>query len=286
MHNLVPKLRLKRALEERRMPPVAGRPGPSTWRITHGEPTTKSRTSPAAAVKMWTRGVPVEDEAQAPAANAARLPFVFKHIAAMPDVHFGIGATVGSVIPTKGAIIPAAVGVDIGCGMMAVQTTLTARGPAGQPGAAASAIERAVPHGSRTKGARDRAPGQDAPDSVDTRWARSSRGCDADRREAPEAGEDARTAAAPGHARRRQPLHRGLPRRSRRVWVMLHSGSRGVGNAIGSYFIELAREGACATHFINLPDHDLAYFEEGTSTSATTSRRWAGRRSSRPRTAR
>ena len=72
-------------------------------------------------VKMWTRGVPVEDEARRQLTNAARLPIVFKHIAAMPDVHFGIGATVGSVIPTLKAIIPAAVGVDIGCGMMAVQ---------------------------------------------------------------------------------------------------------------------------------------------------------------------
>ena len=70
-------------------------------------------------VKMWTRGVPVEDEAKRQLTNAARLPIVFKHIAAMPDVHFGIGATVGSVIPTLRAIIPAAVGVDIGCGMMA-----------------------------------------------------------------------------------------------------------------------------------------------------------------------
>ena len=77
-------------------------------------------------IKMWTRGVPVEDEARRQLANAARLPIVFKHIAAMPDVHFGIGATVGSVIPTFKAIIPAAVGVDIGCGMMAAKTTLRA----------------------------------------------------------------------------------------------------------------------------------------------------------------
>ena len=77
-------------------------------------------------LKMWTRGVPVEDEAKRQLSNAARLPIVHHHIAAMPDVHFGIGATVGSVIPTLKAIIPAAVGVDIGCGMMACKTTLTA----------------------------------------------------------------------------------------------------------------------------------------------------------------
>src|SRR6476469_5256578 len=75
-------------------------------------------------IKMWTRGVPVEDEAKRQLSNAARLPVVFRHIAAMPDVHVGIGATVGSVIPTLKAIIPAAVGVDIGCGMMATQLSL------------------------------------------------------------------------------------------------------------------------------------------------------------------
>src|SRR5579859_2804748 len=77
-------------------------------------------------VKMWTRGVPVEDQAREQLANTAKMPFIFRHLAAMPDVHLGIGATVGSVVATKGAIIPAAVGVDIGCGMMAVQTTLKA----------------------------------------------------------------------------------------------------------------------------------------------------------------
>ena len=77
-------------------------------------------------LKMWTRGVPVEDEAKRQLRNAARLSIVHHHIAAMPDVHFGIGATVGSVIPTLKAIIPAAVGVDIGCGMMAVRTSLRA----------------------------------------------------------------------------------------------------------------------------------------------------------------
>ena len=70
-------------------------------------------------IKMWTKGVPVEEDAKTQLANASRLPIVFKHIAAMPDVHVGIGATVGSVIPTLRAIIPAAVGVDIGCGMIA-----------------------------------------------------------------------------------------------------------------------------------------------------------------------
>ena len=77
-------------------------------------------------IKAWTRGVPIEEAAAKQLANVARMPFIHQWVAAMPDVHWGIGATVGSVIPTIGAIIPAAVGVDIGCGMMAVRTTLTA----------------------------------------------------------------------------------------------------------------------------------------------------------------
>ena len=105
-------------------------------------------------VKMWTRGVPVENEARQQLANAARLPVVFHHIAAMPDVHFGIGATIGSVIATVKAIIPAAVGVDIGCGMIACKTTLKAADLPDNLAPLRSAIERAVPHG-RAPGSRD-----------------------------------------------------------------------------------------------------------------------------------
>ena len=109
-------------------------------------------------VKMWTKGVPVETEARQQLTNAARLPIVFKHIAAMPDVHLGIGATIGSVIPTVKAIIPAAVGVDIGCGMMAAKTTLRAEDLPDSLAALRSAIEKAVPHGSAPK-SRGRDPG-------------------------------------------------------------------------------------------------------------------------------
>src|SRR5437870_13769688 len=106
-------------------------------------------------LKMWTRGVPIEDEAKRQLTNAARLPIVFKHIAAMPDVHYGVGATVGSVIPTLKAIIPAAVGVDIDCGMMAAKTSLRAEDLPDSLASLRRAIERAVPHG--------RAPGQRDP---------------------------------------------------------------------------------------------------------------------------
>src|SRR5262249_61419915 len=103
-------------------------------------------------VKAWTKGVPLEDAARKQLLNVAQLPFVFKWVAAMPDVHWGIGATVGSVIPTKGAIIPAAVGVDIGCGMMAVQTSLNARDLPDNLKGIRPAIEKAVPHGRTNHG--------------------------------------------------------------------------------------------------------------------------------------
>ena len=123
-------------------------------------------------VKMWTRGVPVEDDAKEQLFNAARLPIVFKHIAAMPDVHLGIGATVGSVIPTLKAIIPAAVGVDIGCGMMACKTTLGAADLPDNLGPLRAAIERAVPHGMTPRGrGRDAGSWENPPSLVDEAWA-------------------------------------------------------------------------------------------------------------------
>ena len=80
-----------------------------------------------APIKAWIKGVPFEPEAKKQLLNIARLPFIYKWVAAMPDVHLGKGATIGSVVPTSGAIIPAAVGVDLGCGMAAVETSLTAK---------------------------------------------------------------------------------------------------------------------------------------------------------------
>src|SRR6202020_1002231 len=105
-----------------------------------------------APIKAWTKGVPLEDAARQQLLNVAQLPFIYKWVAAMPDVHWGIGATIGSVIPTKGAIIPAAVGVDIGCGMMAVQTDLNASDLPDNLKGIRSAIERAVPHGRTNHG--------------------------------------------------------------------------------------------------------------------------------------
>ena len=114
-------------------------------------------------VKAWVNGVPLEDAARKQLVNVSQLPFIFKWVAAMPDVHWGIGATVGSVIPTKGAIIPAAVGVDIGCGMMASETDLNASDLPDNLHGIRTAIEQAVPHGRSSHGAAaTRGPGTDS----------------------------------------------------------------------------------------------------------------------------
>src|SRR6202521_4106909 len=124
-----------------------------------------------APIKAWTKGVPLEDQARQQLLNVAQLPFIFRWIAAMADVHWGIGATVGSVTPTKGAIIPAAVGVDIGCGMMAVQTSLNARSLPDNLKGIRSAIETAVPHGrTNNGGAGDRGAWGDIPERNQGVW--------------------------------------------------------------------------------------------------------------------
>jgi len=213
-------------------------------------------------IKMWTRGVPVEAEAKQQLTNAAKLPVVFKHIAAMPDVHLGIGATIGSVIPTIKAIIPAAVGVDIGCGMMAAKTTLRAEDLPDNLGPLRTAIETSVPHGSAPKH-RGRDPGswENPPETVDRVWATLV---------------DEFEALCELHPRLKNTnnrKHLGTLGTGNHfievcldevgfVWFMLHSGSRGVGNAIGTHFIELAKKDA-ERNMRNLPDKDLAYFEEG-----------------------
>ena len=122
-------------------------------------------------VKAWTVGVPCDPAAERQLANAAALPIVFRWVAAMPDVHVGIGATVGAVIPTVAAIIPAAVGVDIGCGMSASLTSLTADDLPSGLGPLRAAIERAVPHGRTDSGGRnDRGAWHDPPPRVADAW--------------------------------------------------------------------------------------------------------------------
>jgi tRNA-splicing ligase RtcB len=219
-------------------------------------------------VKSWTRGVPFEDEARRQLQNVATLPFIHRHVAAMPDVHWGIGATIGSVIPTIGAIVPAAVGVDIGCGMMAVQTSLVANDLPDTLKPIRSAIEKAVPHGKTGSGRRGRGNTRDkgawsnAPKPVEQAWATLVDGF------------DRITTKHPSISKSNNEKHLGTLGtgnhfievcldESDSVWLMLHSGSRGVGNKIGRYFIELAREDM-RKWFVNLPDENLAYLPEGT----------------------
>ncbi len=208
-------------------------------------------------VRVWTDDV--EAEALKQLVNVSRLPFVFRHVAAMPDVHVGIGATVGSVIPTRGAIIPAAVGVDIGCGMGAVRLSLTAVHLPDSLGRVRGAIEGAVPVGFGQHDARDALGHAAKPfahvlDRIadkhpqlakmqkhfDETWVRQLG-----------------TLGGGNHF-----IEVCLDEEDR-VWVMLHSGSRGIGNAIGRYFIERARE-HCLKEARRLPDRDLAWFDEGT----------------------
>ena len=214
-------------------------------------------------VKMWTRGVPVDDKAHDQLARAAKMPFVFRHVAAMPDVHVGIGATVGSVIPTKGAVIPAAVGVDIGCGMMAARTSLMAHDLPDSLEGIRSAIEEAVPHGrSVGRGKRDHGSWGAPPAGIVEAWAtlavRFERLCDKHPRL-----KNTNNLTHLGTLGTGNHFIELCLDEEARVWVMLHSGSRGVGNAIGTFFIELAKQDMRKWH-INLPDEDLAYFPEGT----------------------
>jgi tRNA-splicing ligase RtcB len=213
-------------------------------------------------VKLYTEDV--EPDALRQLVNVSRLPIVHGHVAAMPDVHLGIGATVGSVIPTRKAIIPAAVGVDIGCGMNAARLSLTAEDLPESLARVRSAIEAMVPVGF----AQHREPKMTGPER---------------RREARLLGKRLRAIVA------RHPAVEKMQRKFDEtwlcqlgslgggnhfielcldekgdVWVMLHSGSRNVGNTIGQTAIEMAREMAVARER-HLPDRDLAWLDEGSA---------------------
>lgn len=197
----------------------------------------------------------LEDSTREQAVTTASMPFVFPHLALMPDAHLGRGATVGSVIPTLGAIIPAAVGVDIGCGMIAVRTQHTAADLPTERASVRQAIERAIPlsaGGANRKISREHT--QVRLDELETM--------------AEEAGFD------PAAYAKKWKLQLGSLGSGNhfieisldeedRVWLFLHSGSRGVGNRIAQHHIKAA-EAYCRTNWIQLPDRDLAYLVEGT----------------------
>lgn len=214
----------------------------------------------ATPIKGWVRGVPVEDKAQQQLRNITSLPFVGPWVAVMPDVHLGIGATVGSVVPTKGAIIPAAVGVDIGCGMAAVRTTLRANDLPDDLALLRSSIERSIPVGNGPGGDHRRIP-----DSVETALAQSNlmARLAVIRQKHPKIRPDKvdRQIGTLGGGNHFIEI---CLDESDAVWVMLHSGSRGTGNMIGTYFIELARRQLEKRVLgFHVPDRDLAFFMEG-----------------------
>jgi tRNA-splicing ligase RtcB (3'-phosphate/5'-hydroxy nucleic acid ligase) len=219
-------------------------------------------TEKAAPIKAWTKGVAIEAEAERQLRNVAQLPFIYKWVAAMPDVHWGIGATVGSVIPTKGAFIPAAVGVDIGCGMMAVQTTLTANQLPDNLRGIRTAIEKAIPHGRTDNGGRkDKGAWREIPQRQKSVWRQLQIGYKTIIEKYPklDRGNDVNHLGTLGTGNHFIEV---CLDESDQVWFMLHSGSRGVGNRIGMFFIEMAKNDM-RQHIKNLPDKDLAYFDEG-----------------------
>jgi tRNA-splicing ligase RtcB len=220
--------------------------------------------SEGAVIKAWTRGVPIEAQAREQLQNVARLPFIHRHIAVMPDVHWGMGATVGSVIPTVGAIIPAAVGVDIGCGMMAVRTSIRAEHLPDSLAELRSAIEAAVPHGRTDNGGRNDVGAHqgDPPALATAKWAELAAGYQAVIERDPKAAHP-RGLGHLGTLGTGNHFIELCLDEADRLWVMLHSGSRGVGNRFGSYFVERAKKDM-ERWFIRLPDKDLAYFPEGT----------------------
>jgi tRNA-splicing ligase RtcB (3'-phosphate/5'-hydroxy nucleic acid ligase) len=215
-----------------------------------------------APVHTWTEGVPFEPEARAQIENLARVPVV-AHVAVMPDVHTGKGSTIGSVIATRGAIIPAAVGVDLGCGMMAVRTSLRAEDLPSNLRPMRAAIEKRVPHGrSGNGGKNDRGAWSNLPPGVAEAWATLEPGYRQLVARCPRlgVGNDANHLGTLGTGNHFVEV---CLDEASRVWVMLHSGSRGVGNRIGSTYIERAKMDMLREDRQAPLDANLSYVVEG-----------------------
>ena len=225
----------------------------------HGSQTIETAGVP---VKAWTHGVPVEDKAMAQLRDTASLPIVWPYIAVMPDVHWGLGSTVGSVVPTEHAIVPACVGVDLGCGMLATRTTLSSSALGDNGKALFDAISLAVPHGRTDNGgANDRGAWGDIPRGVAESWAALGDlfGPIVEKTPRLDTKRQAHQLGTLGGGNHFIEI---CVDEVDRVWVMLHSGSRGIGNRIGSHFIEIAKKEAERDHIV-LPNRDLAYLREG-----------------------
>lgn len=209
-------------------------------------------------IKIWTNEI--EDEALQQAKNLARLPFIAGNgVALMPDVHAGKGSTIGSVIATEKAIIPAAVGVDLGCGMNAVRLSLKATDLPDNLLAIRHQIERDVPLGAGAGHKPDRAPVSSVPTVpphiIDNLLTISGTTSVTNFRQ--KVGTQLGSLGSGNHF-----IELCLDE-NQDVWIMLHSGSRGIGNKIGTHFIEKAKR-RMEMHFIHLPDGDLAYIPEDT----------------------
>ena len=215
-----------------------------------------------APIKAWVQGVDLADNARQQLQNTARLPFIHSHVAVMPDVHYGLGATIGSVIPTVGAIVPAAVGVDIGCGMCAVRTSLTASDLPDNLRGMRKLIEQAVPHGRSSGRRRDHGSWHEIPTRVANLWREHLQTRFEGLCERSPALKNTNNIAHLGTLGTGNHFVEVCLDESEQVWFMLHSGSRGVGNRIATVFIERAKKDM-EKHLGHLPDQDLAYLEEG-----------------------
>jgi tRNA-splicing ligase RtcB len=209
---------------------------------------------------MWTDYVPVEEQAMEQVMNISKMPFIHKHIAIMPDVHYGIGATVGSVIPTKGAIIPAAVGVDIGCGMIAIKTCITANELPDNLGELRSRIESRIPVGMNSYNC------QNLPELSRIFFkSHCSKKFDRVIKKHPKIETNNNPIHQMGTLGGGNHFIELCLDKENCLWIMLHSGSRGIGNRIGTYFIEKAKE-EMSRYYITeyIPHKDLSYLVERT----------------------
>ena len=219
----------------------------------------------SADIWMWTDGVQVEHEAMQQLYNVAKLPFIFDHVSVMPDVHAGVGATIGTVVATRGAIVPSIAGVDLGCGMLAVQTNLRKEDAQSRGEDLFASIEKMIPHGRTNNGSSGDEGSWDlgnTPDDVLKNWNENLKDVF-----------DKICKRHPGITPHNSVNHLGTlgsgnhfveicyEINTHEVWYMIHSGSRGPGNRFGQFFIREAKKQA-KINKIDLPHIDLAYFEE------------------------
>lgn len=220
-------------------------------------------------IKAWTDHVALDPGALAQLEATANLPFIYKHLAVMPDVHVGLGSTIGSVIPTLKAVIPAAVGVDIGCGMMAGKLNLKAKDLPDNLLGIRTAIETAIPHGWVDGTIHDSGTWRgEPPQMVESYYGEFlQEGLEQLLQKHPKLnGRVPALKLAPNHMGTLGTGNHFIELcidEKNEVWIMLHSGSRGIGNRIGRYFIEKAK-GEMEKWHIDLKSKDLAYLPEGT----------------------